>query len=70
MPIHTPCRARRTRLKARPALAPSLSASKTPVFAPSSTPKLPGTRKEAKRTPEPTASITMVVTTPLGISST
>src|SRR5437764_1006413 len=68
--IHTTWRSRLRRLKASPAWAPSPSAAKAAVFAPSSAPRLPGTKKVAKRTAEPSVSITRAIVSDAGIWST
>jgi len=57
-------------VKARPAGAPRPSAAKAAAFAPSSTPRLPGTKNVAKRTAEPSVSITSAVVNDAGIWST
>lgn len=66
MPIHTTWRPRRTRLKATPSLAAHPRAAKAAALAPSSVPRLAGTKKVAKRTPVPSASMTVAVATDTG----
>jgi len=65
-PIHTTCLSRLRRLKASPACAPNPSAAKAAAFAPSSAPRLPGMKKVAKRTAEPSVSITTAVASDAG----
>jgi hypothetical protein len=65
-PIHTAWRPRRTRLKASPSLADHPRAAKAAALAPSSVPRLAGTKKVAKRTPVPSASMTVAVVTDTG----
>ena len=60
--IHPTWRARRTKLNASPAPAPRPMASNAAAFALSKAPRLAGTRKVAKRTPAPSASMTVAVT--------
>jgi len=57
-------------LNASPAGAPNPSAAKAAVFAPSRAPRLPGMKKVANRTAEPSVSITRAVVSDAGIWST
>src|SRR5262249_30717406 len=65
-PTHTAWRARRTSVNASPALAPRPRLRKAAAFAPSSGPRLAGTKKVANRTDDQRASRIVATTIDAG----